>query len=59
MQHPMLICEKVIAPLHAITGCATFSCNDWNHILPVVVDQSHVAVEELWPTFSCVTGLTR
>jgi hypothetical protein len=38
MQHPVLLCEQVIAPLLSITACATFSCNDSKQMLPVVVD---------------------
>ena len=34
----MSLFEKCIALFHS-TGCATFSCNDCNQILPVVVDQ--------------------
>jgi hypothetical protein len=48
MQHTMPLCEKVIALLHSITGCATFSCNDSNQTLPVVVDQS---LTSLWRNF--------
>ena len=48
MQHPIPLCEKLIAPLHSITGCATFSCNDCNQTLPVVVDQS---LTTLWRDF--------
>ena len=48
MQHQIPLCEKVIAPLHSIPGCATFSCNDYNQMLPAVVYQS---LTSLWRNF--------
>ena len=48
MQHPIPLCEKVIAPLHSVTGCATFNCNGCNQTLPVVVDQS---ITSQWRNF--------
>jgi hypothetical protein len=47
-QHPMPLCEEVVAPLHS---SATFSCNDSNQTLPVVVYQ---ALTLLWRNFGLV-----
>jgi hypothetical protein len=49
----MSICEKVIAPLHSITGRASFSWNDSNQMLPVVVDQSLMLLWRDFVPLSC------